>query len=135
MCINVKNKDKIKNEYIRMNTYEIRQLDLLPDYDFDFSDSEDPEIENAWNNEDLDYFIKNDLISWSVNASYKIGEFQINENQNLFDIDVIDTLYDLEILGTDKENYKIYQLWSSDSNGDYVYIEYNKIPVLYINKV
>ena len=118
-----------------MNTYEIRELDLLPDYDFDFSDSEDPEIENAWNNEDLDYFIKNDLISWSVNASYNIGEFQVNENQNLFDIDVIDTLYDLEILGTDKENYKIYQLWSSDSNGDYVYIEYNKIPVLYINKV
>jgi hypothetical protein len=99
-----------------MNTYEIRELDLLPDYDFDFSDS-------------------NDLISWSVNASYKIGEFQINENQNLFDIDVIETLYNLDILSTDKENYKIYQLWSSDSDGDYVYIEYNKIPVLYINKV
>ncbi len=48
---------------------------------------------------------------------------------------VIETLYNLDILSTDKENYKIYQLWSSDSDGDYVYIEYNKIPVLYINKV
>lgn len=108
-------------------TYEIYQLDILPNLE----NLEEMQVP-TWFKHDIIDDIENYNILWEVNASYKIATFELEDNQNLFDIDIIKKLFDLDLLSDELENYKIYDEWSDHSDGDYIYIEYKKKPSIYI---
>jgi len=110
--------------------YEIRELEILPEWEF-LNNSEDEDIKRALENEDIDYFIDNDLLSYTVNESFKLSNLELNTN-NLFDIDIIQVLIDRNIL-LDKDNINIYEDWSSHSDGTYLYLANKRnMPFLWI---
>lgn len=108
-------------------TYDIYELDILPNLE-NLEEMQAP----TWFKHDIINDIENGDILWEVNASYKIATFELKDNQDLFDINIIKKLFDLDLLSDDLENYKIYDDWSDHSDGDYIYIEYKKKPSIYI---